>query len=129
MTKKWRTPVSISPFPSDSEHSERTNCYLDCAAPVFTRPAPATRSRSSTCTSSSNGDIAPHLSSSDGSSISERSQSSIELSQIDLNAMHPTSTAARNRARTRARGTGHRRRYSESHISRSSAYEHLACKT
>lgn len=102
--------------------------YLkDCAVPVFTRPAPAptTRSRSSTYTSSSGGDTPP-LSSSDGSSISGGSQSSIDLSQINIalsNATHPMSTVARDRARARARGTGHRRRYSKSHISRSSVYE------
>jgi serine/arginine repetitive matrix protein 2 len=93
--------------------------------PVFTRPAPTGRSRSSTCTSSSGGDTPP-LSSSDGSSISEGSQSSIDLSQIDFalsNATHPMPTVGRNRARARARGTGHRRRYSKSHISRSSVYE------
>jgi hypothetical protein len=39
------------------------------------------------------------------------------------NATYPMSTIARNRARTRARGTGHRRRCSKSHISRSSVYE------
>ena len=33
--------------------------YLDCAVPVFTRPAPTIRSRSSTCTSSSGGDTPP----------------------------------------------------------------------
>ncbi|KAF8814601.1 hypothetical protein BYT27DRAFT_7249906 [Phlegmacium glaucopus] len=94
-----------------------------CTVPVFTRPAPTTRSRSSTCTSSSGGDTPP-LSSSEGSSGG--SQSSIDLSQINIalsNATHPMSTVARNRARARARGTGHRRRYSKSHISRSSVYE------
>ena len=93
--------------------------------PVFTRPGPTARSRSSTCTSSSGGDTPP-LSSSDGSSISGESQSSIDLSQIDFalsNATHPMPTVGRNRARARARGTGHRRRYSKSHISRSSVYE------
>ena len=92
---------------------------------MFTRPAPAARSRSSTCTSSSGGDTPP-LSSSDGSSNSGGSQSSIDFSEINLgfsNATHPMSTVVRNRARTRARGTGHRRRYSKSHISRSSVYE------
>ena len=93
--------------------------------PVFTRPAPTTRSCSSTCTSSSGGDTLP-LSSSDGSSNSGGSQSSIDLSQINFalsNATHPMHTAGRNRARARARGTGHQRRYSKSHISRSSIYE------
>ena len=93
--------------------------------PVFTRPAPTTRSRSSTCTSSSGGDTPP-LSSLDGSLVSGGSQSSINLSQIDFtlsNATHPMPTVGRNRVRARARGTGHRRRYSKSHISRSSVYE------
>ena len=66
------------------------------------------------------------LSSSDGFSISGGSQSSIDLSQINLalaNATHPMSTVARNRARTRARGTAHRRKYSKSRISRLSVYE------
>ena len=48
--------------------------------------------------------------SSDGSSNSGGSQSSIDLSQINFalsNAMHPMPTAGRNRARARARGTGH----------------------
>ncbi|KAH9487444.1 hypothetical protein JR316_0001520 [Psilocybe cubensis] len=98
------------------------------AVPVFTRPAPATRSRSSTCTSSSSGGDTPPLSASDGSSISGGSQSSIDLAQINIalsNATHPMSTVARNHARTRARarGAGHRRRYSKSHVSRSSVYE------
>lgn len=95
------------------------------AVPVFTRPGPAARSRSSTCTSSSGGDTPP-LSASDGSSISEGSQSSIDLSQLNMmlsNATHPMSTVSRARARARARGHGHRRRYSQAHASRSSVYE------
>ena len=51
-----------------SDDATLLDCYLDCAVPVFTRPAPTARSRSSTCTSSSGGDTP--LSSSDGSSIS-----------------------------------------------------------
>ena len=103
------------------------NCYnLDCAVPVFTRPAPSARLHSSTCTTSSSGGDTPPLLSSDRSSISGVSQSSIDLSQIDFalsNTTHPMPTVGRNRARVRARGTGHRRRYSKSHISRSSVYE------
>ncbi|TFK33165.1 hypothetical protein BDQ12DRAFT_448473 [Crucibulum laeve] len=93
--------------------------------PVFTRPGPASRSRSSTCTSSSGGDTPP-LSVSDGSSVSGGSQSSIDLSHLNLalaNATYPMSTLARNRNRARARGHGHRRRYSKAHASRSSVYE------
>jgi len=97
--------------------------YVVCM-PVFTRPLPA-RSRSSTCTSSL-GAGTPPLSSSDGSSISEGSQSSIDLSQLNIalaNVTHPLSNTERPRARARARGKGHRRHYSKSHVSRSSVYE------
>ncbi|KAF8957811.1 hypothetical protein BDZ97DRAFT_2061970 [Flammula alnicola] len=95
------------------------------AVPIFSRPGPAARSRSSTCTSSSGTDTPP-LSASDDSSISEGSQSSIDLSQINVtlsNATHPMSTFSMNRVRARARSTGHRQRYSKAHISRSSVYE------
>jgi len=59
-------------------------------APVFTRPGPVSRSRSSTCTFSSGGDTPP-LSASDGSSISEGSQSSIDLSLSNVTRPLPTS--------------------------------------
>ncbi|KAF8878425.1 hypothetical protein BD779DRAFT_1663807 [Infundibulicybe gibba] len=94
--------------------------------PVFSRPAPTTRSRSSTCTSSSSGGDTPPLSSSDGSSISGGSQSSIDLSDVNMilaNATHPMSISARDRVRARARGHGHRRRYSQARASRTSVYE------
>ncbi|KAL4261714.1 hypothetical protein AB1N83_006845 [Pleurotus pulmonarius] len=95
--------------------------------PVFSRPGPASRSRSSTCTSSSGGDTPP-LSASDGSSISGGSQSSIDLSQLNTmlsNATHPMSNIGRARAhaRARARGHGHHRRISQARMSRSSVYE------
>ncbi|EGO19639.1 hypothetical protein SERLADRAFT_443108 [Serpula lacrymans var. lacrymans S7.9] len=94
--------------------------------PVFSRPGPATRSRSSTCTSSSGGDTPP-LSASDGySSFSEGSQSSIDLSHINYmlsNTTYPMSNAARARIRPRARGQGHRRRISQARASRASIYE------
>ncbi|KAF9527941.1 hypothetical protein CPB83DRAFT_855475 [Crepidotus variabilis] len=93
--------------------------------PLFTRPAPTSRSRSSTCTSSSGTDTPP-LSASDGSSTSDGSQSSIDLSQLNValsNATHPLSSTGRHRTRARARGTGHRRRYSKANMSRSSVYE------
>ncbi|ESK93500.1 hypothetical protein Moror_1670 [Moniliophthora roreri MCA 2997] len=92
--------------------------------PVFSRPAPTGRSRSSTCTSSSSGADTPPLSISDGSSISEGSQSSIDiahLQEILANTSHPASLRPRNRAR--ARGQGHRRRISQARASRSSVYE------
>ncbi len=84
---------------------KETDDLLVCV-PVFTRPLPA-RSRSSTCTSSSEVDTPP-LSNSDGSSNSGGSQSSIDLSQLNIalsNATHPMLNIARNRARARARGT------------------------
>ncbi|KIK67170.1 hypothetical protein GYMLUDRAFT_69362 [Collybiopsis luxurians FD-317 M1] len=90
--------------------------------PVFSRPSPTTRSRSSTCTSSSSGADTPPLSASDGSSTSGGSQSSIDLSQLNrilANATHPIA----HRERTRARGEGHRRRISQARMSRSSVYE------
>ncbi|KAJ8520630.1 hypothetical protein ONZ45_g2582 [Pleurotus djamor] len=93
--------------------------------PVFSRPGPASRSRSSTCTSSSGGDTPP-LSASDGSSISGGSQSSIDMSQLNImlsNATHPVSSLSYARARARVRGHGHRRRISEARASRSSVYE------
>ncbi len=55
--------------------------YVVCM-PVFTHPLPA-QSRSSTCTLSS-GAGTPPLSSFDGSSISGGSQSSIDLSQLNM---------------------------------------------
>jgi serine/arginine repetitive matrix protein 2 len=70
--------------------------------------------------------LPPALVASDGSSNSGGSLSSIDLSQINFalsNATHPMPTVGRNRARARARGTGHRRRYCKSHISHSSVYE------
>ena len=93
---------------------------------IFSKPTPASRSRSSTYTSASSGVDTPPLSSSDGSSISGGSQSSIDIGQLNTlltNASHPTSGVARARARTRARGTGHRRRIDQARMSRSSVYE------
>ncbi|KAF9258752.1 hypothetical protein L218DRAFT_711641 [Marasmius fiardii PR-910] len=92
--------------------------------PVFSRPAPTSRSRSSTCTSLSSGAETPPLSASDGSSASEGSQSSIDiahLSKLLSNTNHPA--ALRPKARARARGQGHRRRISQARASRSSVYE------
>lgn len=91
--------------------------------PLFSRPRPASRSRSSTCTSSSGGDTPP-LSSCDGSSsMDEGSQSSIDWNDINValaDATHPLPTLARHQVRARARGHGHRRR---TQASRSSVYE------
>ncbi|KZT71092.1 hypothetical protein DAEQUDRAFT_136451 [Daedalea quercina L-15889] len=91
---------------------------------VFSRPDPASRSRSSTVSASSGGDTPP-LSMSDGSSQSGGSQSSIDVGHLNallLNVTHPVSAAARAR-RTRARGQGHRRRISQARASRTSVYE------
>ncbi|KAJ6577467.1 hypothetical protein B0H19DRAFT_561509 [Mycena capillaripes] len=97
-------------------------------APVFSRPSPNSRSRSSTITTSSSGGDTPPLSSAEGSSMSDGSQSSIDMSQINVmlsNATHPMASTARDRVRARARGQGHRRRMSaaQSRASRSSVYE------
>ncbi|KXN81385.1 hypothetical protein AN958_04774 [Leucoagaricus sp. SymC.cos] len=93
--------------------------------PVFTRPPPASRSRSSTFTSSSGGDTPPLLAS-DGSSISGSSLASFDLSEVNVllnHTTHPPLTM-HSRARARPRGQGHRRRYSHVRLSRAeSAYE------
>ncbi|GJE99043.1 hypothetical protein PsYK624_152830 [Phanerochaete sordida] len=93
--------------------------------PVFTRPNPVGRSRSSTVTSS--GGDTPPLSASDSSSEYSGSQSSIDLGHIDkmlTAATAPTRGLARARSmRMRARGTGHRRRMSSIRLSQSSVYE------
>ena len=106
-----------------------TDCFNeDHHVPVFSRPESASsRSRSSTCTSSSGADTPP-LSVSDGSSISGGSQSSIDLSDVNIllaNSTHPTAEVDRNPVRARARGNGHRRRFSQAkaRMSRSSVYE------
>ncbi|KAJ6568795.1 hypothetical protein B0H19DRAFT_1256508 [Mycena capillaripes] len=97
-------------------------------APVFSWPSPNSRSRSSTITTSSSGGDTPPLSSAEGSSMSDGSQSSIDMSQINImlsNATHPMASTARDCVRARARGQGHRRRMSaaQSRASRSSVYE------
>ena len=97
-----------------------TNCYLDCAMSVFTRPAPTTCSRSSTCTSSSSGNTSFSI-----WWIFKFWRLTIKY-WFDFafsNATHPMSTVARNRARARAGGTRHWQRYSKSHISHSSVYK------
>lgn len=96
-------------------------------APVFSRPGPKTRSRSSTYTASSGADTPP-LSASDGSSISDGSpQSSIDLSHLNMALTNTTHPITRLGGRARPPGHGHRRRASRqahmSHISRSSVYE------
>ncbi|KAJ7042702.1 hypothetical protein C8F04DRAFT_1176309 [Mycena alexandri] len=97
-------------------------------APVFSRPSPNSRSRSSTITtSSSSGAETPPLSSAEDS-MSDGSQFSIDMSQVNVilsNSTHPMSSTARDRVRARARGQGHRRRVSvaQARASRSSVYE------
>ncbi|KAI0077491.1 hypothetical protein K474DRAFT_1077009 [Panus rudis PR-1116 ss-1] len=94
---------------------------------VFSRPGPASRSRSSTVTTaSSSGAETPPLSSSDGSSVSGGSESSIDVNHLNtllIGCTRPASGIAGSRARARARGAGHRRRISQAHMSRSSVYE------
>ncbi|KAF5312056.1 hypothetical protein D9619_003769 [Psilocybe cf. subviscida] len=109
-----------------ADGEELAAAYLNRSGPVFTRPSQSARSRSSTCTSSSSGGDTPPLSLSDGASISEGSQSSIDMAQLNIaltSATSPVPTVATARARALAHGTGHRRRYSKSHVSRSSVYE------
>ena len=80
--------------------------------PVFSCPGPVNRLQSSMYTTSSSGGDTPPLSASDGASISEGSQLSIDLSELNAllsNTTHPTMTAAQNRARSHACGHGHRR--------------------
>ncbi|KAJ6505350.1 hypothetical protein C8R45DRAFT_861122 [Mycena sanguinolenta] len=94
--------------------------------PVFTRPSPESRSRSSTITtSSSSGGDTPPLSPADGS-MSDGSMSSIDMSQVNIMLANTTHPMFNLNARTRARGRGHhRRRYSAAatRASRSSVYE------
>ncbi|KAI6020976.1 hypothetical protein BKA83DRAFT_4293512 [Pisolithus microcarpus] len=100
--------------------------------PVFTRQPIATRSRSSTCTSSSGAETPP-LSICDGySSLSEGSQSSIDLGHINsmlANVTHPSASTAFDRVRSRARGHGHHRRISQARASRTSVYETIEEET
>jgi serine/arginine repetitive matrix protein 2 len=88
----------------------------------FVRPGPAARSRSDTCTSVSSGTETPPLSS-DASSISGGSQSSIDMNQLNALLSNVTHPVTRSTRRARARGHGHRRRFSDEHASMSSVYE------
>jgi serine/arginine repetitive matrix protein 2 len=85
------------------------------------------RSRSSTITPSTSGGETPPLSSSDSASImSEDSQSSIDLSQLNdmlSNVTHPVSTAAQKKVRARALSRGHLQLISHACAIRSSVYE------
>ena len=93
--------------------------------PIFTRPTSVNHPRSSTSTSSSGADTPP-LTSYDSSSQSDGSQSSIDLSSLNVilsNATHPMPSGARARARARAHGQGHRRRQSGGRVSKSQVYE------
>ncbi|KAK0448447.1 uncharacterized protein EV420DRAFT_843673 [Desarmillaria tabescens] len=108
--------------------AEGEDMSFSFGATVFTKPDPLSRSRSSTCTSNSgtSGADTPPLSASEGTSISEGSQSSIDLEEINValtNTTHPMTGAQRSRVRARARGHGHRRRHSHTQTSRSSIYE------
>ncbi|KAI0266456.1 hypothetical protein BC834DRAFT_129548 [Gloeopeniophorella convolvens] len=95
------------------------------AKPVFSRPMPASRSRSGTQSSISSGADTPPLSTSgEASSVASESISSIDLSRLNaslMNMSHPM--IMQPRARVRSRGHGHRRRMSNIRISRASVYE------
>ncbi|KAI0323484.1 hypothetical protein GY45DRAFT_627104 [Cubamyces sp. BRFM 1775] len=93
---------------------------------IFSKPASAARSHSSTCTSSSSGAETPPLLASHGSSISGGSQSSIDLGHLNnilTNVTQPTSGVGRESTPARARSIGHRRRIEQARMSRSSVYE------
>ena len=87
MARKWQVLVSSSSLVFNN-NTTYLKYYLDCAVPVFTRPAPTTCSCSiaSTCTS---GDNTPPLLLFNRSSISGGLQSSINLSQIILPFLMP----------------------------------------
>ena len=106
---------------------KHTNYVIVRVEPVFTRPSPVSRSRSSTCTSSSGADTPPLSIAGETSQSEGGSQSSIDLSRISIilaNSSYPTAGSARDRARARARGDGHRRRISQAQASRTqSIYE------
>jgi serine/arginine repetitive matrix protein 2 len=93
--------------------------------PVFSRPVPASRSRSGTHSSAASGLDTPSLSSSgETSSVASDSISSIDLSRVNLsltNMSHPI--IVQPRSRIRSKGHGHRRRLSGIQISRASVYE------
>ncbi|KAI9438499.1 hypothetical protein H4582DRAFT_1948976 [Lactarius indigo] len=93
------------------------------AEPVFSRPIPASRSRSGTNSSISSGIDTPPLSSSgETSSVASDSISSIDLSRVNL-SLTSYPSIMQPRARIRSRGSGHRRRISGIRISRTSVYE------
>jgi serine/arginine repetitive matrix protein 2 len=93
--------------------------------PVFSRPVPASRSRSGTHSSTSSELDTPSLSScGETSSVASDSISSIDLSRVNLslaNISYPTIMPSR--ARVRSKGHGHRRRLSGIQLSRRSVYE------
>ncbi|KAH9173849.1 hypothetical protein EDB89DRAFT_1905013 [Lactarius sanguifluus] len=91
--------------------------------PVFSRPVPASRSRSGTNSSISSGIDTPPLSSSgETSSVASDSISSIDLSRVNL-SLTSYPSIVQPRTRIRSRGSGHRRRISGIRISRTSVYE------
>ncbi|KAI9454192.1 hypothetical protein F5148DRAFT_1288750 [Russula earlei] len=95
------------------------------AEPVFSRPAPASRARSGTLSSTSSGLDTPSLSScGETSSVAGDSISGIDLSRISLSLGNMLSPSAmQSRTRIRSKGHGHRRRLSGIQISRASVYE------
>ncbi|KAH9055131.1 hypothetical protein EDB83DRAFT_2392057 [Lactarius deliciosus] len=93
------------------------------AKPVFSRPIPASRSRSGTNSSISSGIDTPPLSTSgETSSVASDSISSIDLSRVNL-SLTSYPSIVQPRTRIRSRGSGHRRRISGIRISRTSVYE------
>ena len=99
--------------------------FLVIAEPVFSRPAPASRSRSGTHSSTSSGLDTPALSSSgETSSVASDSISSLDLSRVNFSLSKVSyPMAMQSRTRIRSKGHGHRRRLSGIQISRASVYE------
>jgi serine/arginine repetitive matrix protein 2 len=99
--------------------------FLVMTEPVFSRPIPASRSRSGTHSSTSSELDTPSLSSSgETSSVASDSISSIDLSRVNLsltNMSYPI--IMQSRTRVRSKGHGHRRRLSGIQLSRRSVYE------
>ena len=99
--------------------------FLVMTEPVFSRPVPASRSRSGTHSSTSSELDTPSLSSSgETSSVASDSISSIDLSRVNLsltNMSYPI--IMQSRTRVRSKGHGHRRRLSGIQLSRRSVYE------
>lgn len=111
----------VSSYHNNGLHIETLRIAVSNAK-TFRRPHPANRSRTYRPVSASSGAETPPLSIADDSSQSGGSQSSIDLSQLNVLLTSASYPASRHR-RARARGQGHRRRISQAQVSHVSAYE------